>query len=287
VPSFDAFVSGLREHGYLVGQNLLIEYRDTDGGEDRLLELATQLTQIPVDVIVGPSAGARVAQRATASIPIVLSVGGDPVGGGLVTSFAHPEGNITGVVGEPAGTLQPKMLELLHQIAPSVARVGVLYEATGVAGPTERVGLTALAAAAEILGLQLHRMSVSNSGEIEEIFDGAAEVPIDGLLMIDMPLLGENRARIADRALRYHLPSVAMFRASAEAGLLLTYGPNLPAIQMRAAYYVDRLLQGAKPADLPIEQPREFDFVINLKTAQALGLTIPQHVLLQATEVIQ
>lgn len=282
--SFDAFRQSLSQYGYLEGQNLAIEYRVTDQGEQRLRELAAGLIERPVDIIVASAEAALPAKQTTRTIPIVFTGGGDPVLRGLVSNIGRPDGNVTGIPAEVQGTLVGKRLQLLKEAAPGLSRVATLWE---VSVPIPEPVLAQADAPARALGLQSQRLEVRSPDELALAFEMASQSHVDGLLFIGQPALARHRVEIANLALQYHLPSMGTFQDFAQAGGLMAYGTSRPAMIVRAAYYVDRILGGAKPADLPIEQPREFEFVINLEIAQALGLTIPQHVLLQATEVIQ
>jgi putative ABC transport system substrate-binding protein len=284
--SFDAFLQGLREYGYVEGQNLVIEYRASVQGEERLRELADELVRLPVDLILAmPAIAAVTAQKVTTALPIVFAAGIDPVALGLVASLAHPGGNVTGVPAEVQdGSLFGKRLELLKDVVPGLLRVAVLGSVNLL---TPEPALAPVDVAAQALGLQVQRLAIRTADELPSAFETAAQSHADGLLNRESGLLARHRAEIADLALKHRLPSISLFREFAEAGGLMSYGPSITGLTRRAAYYVDRILKGAKPADLPVEQPTTFDFVLNLKTAQALGLTIPEHVLLQATEVIQ
>lgn len=285
----DALRQGLRVYGYVEGQNLSLTSRSTPQGESRLGELAAELVGLPVDVLlvagVGGGAGpALAAKQATRTVPIVLVGGGDPVALGLVASLARPGGNVTGVSADIQGGLFDKRLELLKDAAPGLTRVAVLEDATlAASGPV----LASRAAAAQALGLQLAPVLVGSPTELDSAFERAAQAHADGLLVVEQPSLTPIRTRIASLALSYQLPSMGQFREFAGDGGLMAYGPLLPALYRHVASYVDRLFKGASPADLPVEQPREFDLAINFKTAHALGLTTPPSVLLQATEVIQ
>jgi putative ABC transport system substrate-binding protein len=280
----EALRQGLRDLGYVEGQNLIIESRWTEGRADLLPGLAAELAQLPVEVILthGDAALSAVKQ-ATTSIPIVVAVIGDLVESGHVASLAHPGGNITGLT-DMSPTLSSKRLELLKDLVPGIARVGVLWN------PTNRVKVldfTQTQAAAEALGLALQSLEVREPSDFDGAFEVAVRERIDTLTTLVEPLTLARRGLIADFAARSRIPAIYPLRDFVTAGGLMSYGVNFAANWRRTAIYVDKLLRGAKPADLPVEQPREFDFVINLRTAQALGLTIPPHVLLQATELIQ
>ncbi len=288
--SIDSFMAELGEYGYVLGRNLVLEYRETDRGPDQLIELAAELSRLPVDVIVATAGVGPYVQQATATTPVVLAGGGDPVAAGLVPSLARPGGNITGVVAGPGAQFVAKPLELLQQAAPSVSRVGLLYDAT-VSAQMERAELAPggpLQLGARALALELWPMPVQSGAEIEGAFETGIHAGVDALQILSTKLLGgANRERIVELALRYKLPSVSFFRNDAEAGALLSYGPSLQTMFRRASYFVDRILKGTKPADLPIEQPMTFDFVVNMKTARELGITFPREILLQVTEVIE
>jgi putative tryptophan/tyrosine transport system substrate-binding protein len=279
-----AFIEGMLEYGYVLGQNYTIEYRATNGGPERLTELATELARLPVDVVLAHAAAPPAARRATESIPIVIVGGGDPVASGLVPSLARPGGNVTGVTSQPGGPLQPKMIELLKETVPSLSRVGFLYDAN-FATPSLEPN-TMLGSAAHTLGLHIELRGLRGAADVEPAITAAVQGGIDGLVTLEPPFLFQQRTRVAELARQHRLPTIFYWRESAAAGLLMSYGPSLLSLNRRAAYYVDRILKGTSPVELPIEQPMRFDFVINLQTAQALGLTIPPHVLLQTTELI-
>jgi putative ABC transport system substrate-binding protein len=282
-PAHEAFREGLRELGWSDGGNLRLEYRWADR-DDELPGLAADLARLPVDVIVAAAgtASTGAARQATSTIPIVFTTSSDPIGRGLAESLARPGGNATGlsVLGPQ---VQGKRLELLKEVIPGLARVIALID-LAAADPANR---REIETAAHALGMQVRVLGVGEPEEVESLFETIAGEHGEALLVLGSPKVRLQRGQIADLAIRRELPSMGVFREFAEAGMLLTYGPNLAANYRRAAAYVDKILKGARPADLPVEQPREFDFAINLKTAQALGLTIPQHILLQATEVFQ
>lgn len=284
LPNFDAFRAGLTEYGYVEGQNLVIEYRMTDQAE-QFRQLTAELVQLPVEVIAGSPVAALAARQVTQTIPIVFVGGGDPVAAGLVDSLAHPRGNATGLPSQiQASTLIGKQMQLLKESIPGIARVGVLAYARAI---TATAGAPDVVAAATQLGLEVQWLTIHTPDELGAAFDRAVQADADGLLYVDSPLLSEHYARIAELALRHRLPAIGASAQLAREGGLMAYGTNLPALNRRAAYFVDRILKGTEPGDLPVEQPTTFDFIVNLKTAQALGLTIPQHVLLQATDVIR
>jgi putative ABC transport system substrate-binding protein len=263
-----------------------MEFRATAQGEQRVRELVAELVQLPVDIIVAWPGAVLPAKQTTNTLPIVFVGGPDPVALGLVASLTRPGGNVTGLpAAVQGGSLYGKQLELLKEAVPGLARVAVLRDPNSA--PPGPAGAP-LDAAAQALGLQLYPLEVSGPDDLPIAFETATQAHAEGVFFAeDTPLLFRNRAQLANLARQYRLPSMGSFQQYAAVGGLMVYGPNRAALARRAAYYVDRILKGTPPADLPVEQPREFDFVINLQTAQALGLTIPQHVLLQATEVIQ
>jgi putative tryptophan/tyrosine transport system substrate-binding protein len=283
---FEAFQEGLREYGHVPGQTITIEaYSDEERDSEVRRAAVAELVRLPVDVIVvgGGLPTARAARELTDTIPIVLAVGGDPVEAELVASLARPGGNVTGVTAI-SHHLSAKRLELLVQAVPGVGRVGVLWNASNWAKVRE---WQETAAAAQSLGIRLQSLEVRGPEDLESALEAATRERPEALVVLHDGVTFTARTRIVDFAARTHLPAMYEFREWTEAGGLMTYAPNRLAMARRAAYYVDRILKGTNPAELPVEQPREFEFVINAKTAQALGLTIPPHVLLQATEVIQ
>ena len=276
----ERFREGLRALGYTEGQNIRVDYRWAAARQiDRLNDLAAELVRLQVDLIVAlytPSAHA--AKRATTSLPIAI-LSGDPLGAGLVTSLARPEGNITGlsVLGADLGG---KCLELLREVLPAVTHVAALVHATD---PFAKPFLENMQSAARSLGVQIHPLVVQGDEDLHEAF--TAMVTARAGAVIIQPNLATPLA--VDLAGQHHLPSISLWRAFAHAGGLMSYGANEEAAYRRIAVYVDRILKGAKPADLPVEQPTQFELVLNLKTAQALGLTIPPTLLFQADEVIR
>jgi putative ABC transport system substrate-binding protein len=279
-----AFRQGLADLGYVEGQSVIIESRHADGQAARLPGLATELVQLPVDVLVSSSPLATYAARdATSSIPIVAVFGGDPVASGLVASYAHPGGNLTGLTYEGFG-LAEKHLELLKEILPGMTRVAILRDTNQPATASE---VEKLRGPAQMLGVQLQVLETRESADLEPAFEAAVRERADAMLPLGGTVVVAQQARVIALAAQYHLPAIYTWRDFVYAGGLMTYDTDIPALHERAAAFVDKILRGAKPSDLPIERPMRFNFAINLKTAQALGLTIPQHVLLQATEVIQ
>ncbi len=274
------FRQGLRELGYVEGQNITVEYRFAKGKRDRLAKLADELVGLKLSVIVASTTPSALAlKRATTTIPIVMVVGSDPVARGLVSSLQRPGGNITGFT-LFAQELSGKRLELLKKALPKIRRVGVLWD-----GRSNRT-FKATQGAAQSLGLELRSLEARGISDLERVFEQAAIERTDALVMLTGPL-NRFRKRIPDLAVKNRLPLMAIWGAFVDAGGLMSYGPSIPDIMQRATHYVDRILKGAKPADLPVERPTKFELVINLKTATALGLTIPPEVLFRATKVIK
>jgi putative tryptophan/tyrosine transport system substrate-binding protein len=280
----EAFQSGLREFGYVDGQNIIIEWRSTEGQMDRLAEAADELARLPVDILV--AAGPPVisaARRATSTIPIVMVSGDDPVGLGFVASLARPGGTITGL-SNMATRLSGKQLELLKVTAPGGSRVAVLWDA---AQPGHLLALREFEAAARVLAVQVQSLELREPSDFAAAFERALGQGTDALVVLQSGLTLAYGAQIREFAAQNRLPAMYSFRHWVEAGGLMSYATSAPTLHRRAAYYVDRILKGTKPADLPIEQPMTFDFVVNLKTAAALGITFPREIMLQVTEVIQ
>jgi putative ABC transport system substrate-binding protein len=283
-PSGEAFRQALRELGWVEGQNMVIEWRYTEGKFDRFPDLAAELVRLRVAVIVS-SAGRSIPalKHATQTIPIVMLNVSDPVQSGLVASLARPGGNITGVV-NLTHELNQKRLELLKEAVPSITRMAVLWDPSLA---THVQGLKDLEAVAQAVGVHLHPLAVQSPDDLESAFIAMRRDHVDALLVFGSALHGRHRHRIADLALQGRLPTIYEYRDLAEVGGLMTYGPNVREMHRRAAYYVDKILKGAKPADLPVERPMKFELIINLKTAEALGITIPPHLLVLADEVIK
>jgi putative ABC transport system substrate-binding protein len=282
----DPFRQGLRELGYVEGQNIALDFRWAGGVPERLPELAAELVQAQVDVIVTapPASPVHAAKNATSRIPIVMLGSPNPVQSGLIASLARPGGNITGVTGDLGPEMVGKRLQLLKETVPGVSRAAVLRNP---AEPGQEESVAATAEAARALGVELQIVVAGDPDDLDSAFETIARNQTEAILIPPTSLFFQYRSRIEALALQLRLPTIATTPDQVKAGGLMAYGPNRGDINRRAAYYVDRILKGAKPPDLPVEQPTTFDFVINLQTAQALGLTIPQHVLLQATEVIQ
>jgi putative ABC transport system substrate-binding protein len=283
-PRIEAFQQGLRELGWIEGQNYLLERRLADGQAERLPDLAAELVRLQPDVVVtNGELPIRAMTKVTSTIPIVFASHADPVGMQLVASFAHPGGNVTGV-SEMAPELAGKRLELLKQAVPALAKVGAIWNA-GDQAMAREYGETLVGAEAD--GVELQNLSVRTPEDLERAYQTAVAGRLDGIVVILDPMIVRSRERLVELSTQSGLPTISGDTEFAMAGGLMAYGPNLVRQAQRAAYYVDRILKGAQAADLPVEQPTTFDFVINLRTAQALGLTIPQFVLLQATELIQ
>jgi putative ABC transport system substrate-binding protein len=283
----EAIRLALRELGYIEGQNIAVEYRYTEGKPDRYPELAAELVRLKVDVIVvgGGARPIQAAQNATKTIPIVMvGGGGDPVRAGLVESLAHPGGNVTGIT-LLARELGGKRLELLKEAVPKLARVAVFYDPAATS-PVHEVK-EVLPVAARALGLTIRSWEIRGADDFEKVFAALNKQPPDGLYVTGGTLMNINRKRTVGFALKSRLPSMGSSRQFVDAGGLMYYGADITDSYRRIAYYVDRILKGAKPADLPVEQPTKFEFVINLKAAKQIGLTIPPNVLARADKVIR
>ena len=282
-PHEKAFREGLRELGYLEGQNIVIDYRSTDGRDDAAPALMAELVRVPVDIIVTwTTPAALAAMRATNRIPIVAMTG-DPVASGLAASLSRPGGNVTGV-SILTDELDAKQLDLLRETVPGIRRVAVL---SNPANPVWAAGFKKLETRASSLGLSLQLLEVTSARELEGAFATAARERAGALLVLRDNLFATHRRQLVELAARHRLPAMYGSRFDVEAGGLIAYEVDIRRMMRRLAAYVDRILRGAKPAELPIEQPTTFDFVINLKTAKALGLTIPPSVLTRVDEVIQ
>jgi putative tryptophan/tyrosine transport system substrate-binding protein len=280
----EAFRQGLRELGYVEGKNIVIEWRSAEGKLDRLPALAAELVRLKVDVIVTGGLGAtRPANEATNTIPIVMAQDPDPVRNGFVASLARPGGNITGL-----STLSPelsgKRLELLKEIVSRLSRVAVLGTSTS---PSTAQALRETELAAGALAVKLQYLDVRSPKDIETAFRAAGKGHADAVLLLGGPLLASQRTQFADLAVKSRLPAIYWRSDIVEAGGLMSYGVNLADLDRRAAIYVDKILKGAKPAELPVEQPTKFEFIVNLKAAKHIGLTIPPNVLARADKVIR
>ena len=281
----DAFRQGLRELGYVNGQNIVIEYRYAEGQFDQLPALAAELVRLKVDLIVaaGGIQAIRPAKNATSTIPIVMTGTTDPVASGLVASLARPAGNITGVtLGGPE--LYGKRLELLKEIVPRVSRVAVFLNPTS---PAEPLWLKDMHASAQALGLRIQSFEVRRSNDLEGAFQAATKWRARGLTVAGDPVFSAHRKQILDFAANNRLPGIYPWREYVEDGGLMSYSTKLSDLYRRAAVYVDKILKGAKPGDLPVEQPTKFEFIINLKAAHQIGLTISPNILAGADRVIK
>jgi len=282
-PQLEAFRRGLRDLGYVEGKNIILEYRWAEGRYDRLPDLAAELVRLkPNLLLTHGTAGTRAAKQATATIPIVMAVSGDAVATGLVASLAHPGGNLTGSsFFNPE--LAAKRLELVKEVVPGLARVAVLMNPGNL---VNEVSLEAMERTARPLGLKLQQVNVEGPEEFDTAFSTIVKGRAGALSVFDDAMLIAQARRVADLAARTRLPTIG-FSELAEAGGLMSYGVNFPDLWRRAATYVDKILKGAKPTDLPVEQPTKFEFIINLKTAKQIGLTIPQTMLYRADKVIR
>jgi putative tryptophan/tyrosine transport system substrate-binding protein len=280
-----AFDDGMRELGYEEGRKVVIERRFADGQQERLPALAAELVRLKVDVIVtGANPVIDAVKKATTTIPVVMAVSRDPVGAGFIASLSRPGGNITGLTNDPSPDILGKNFELLKEVVPRASRMAFVWNPVPSAAGTYR---NAAESAARKLGVKFQSVEVRGRNDLENAFAAMARERADGVVVPADPVFFSAKGQLALLAARHRLPAMYGLREYAEAGGLMSYGPNVAYQFRRAATYVDKILKGAKPADLPVEQPTKFEFVINLKTAKALGLTIPQSLLLRADEVIQ
>jgi putative ABC transport system substrate-binding protein len=280
----EAFKRGLRDLGYVEGQNIAIEYRYAEGKLDRLREFAGDLVSLKVDVIVtGGTIATRPAKEATGTIPVVMAYDADPVGTGFISSLARPGGNITGLTSITTA-LFGKRLELLKEAIPKLSRVAVLWNP---ANPGSADALKEAEVTAQSLGLKLQPLEIRSANDFDGAFQAAVKGRARALMVASDPITFTHRKRIVELAAKNRLPTIHGQMEFAEAGALLVYGPNDADMYRRAATFVDKILKGAKPADLPVEQPVKFDFIINLKTAKQIGVTIPPNVLARADKVIR
>ena len=280
----EAFRQGLRAAGYVEGRDVMIEWRSAHGDYDRVAALAVDLVQSKVDVIVSDgTVGTRAAKRATSTIPIVMTLVSDPVGSGLVANLAHPGGNVTGLT-IITNELSAKQLQLLKESIPGATKAAVLWNP---ATPYHPKAVENLKAAAPSLGIKLSFLPVRTREDFDTAISAASRAQAEAVYVIGDPLFYAYRTVLLKRASKARLPVITGARAYVTEGALMSYGPNLDHVFRRAAGYVDRILKGAKPDDLPIERPTKFELVVNLKTAKALGIEIPQSILLSADEVIQ
>jgi putative ABC transport system substrate-binding protein len=283
----EEFVQGLRDLGYVEGRNCVIEYRDAEGKSERLPTLAAELVALNVDVIVAPSTPAALyAKQATRTVPIVFAGAADAVTDGLVASLAQPGGNVTGLSNLSA-ELVGKRLEQLKQAVSGVSRVAVLWQPGGSGGSTDNDMLKAAEVAARAIGVQVQFVEARGPAEFNRAFSDMTRARADALTVLPIAMFNSERSRLVGLAAKNRLPAVYPARQFVDAGGLMAYGANLADLLRRAATYVDRILKGTKPGDLPVEQATKFELVINLKTAKDLGLTIPQSVLSRADEVIR
>ena len=286
-PRLEAFLQGLRDLGYVEGRNVVIEYRNHEGKVDRLPALAAELVALKVDVIVASNTGAALAaKRVTRTLPIVFAAAADPVTSGLVASIARPGGNVTGL-SALAPELVGKGLELLTQAVPGVSRVAVLWQPGALDERTDKDMLKAAEVAARALGVRLQFVEARGPVHFDRAFSDMTRTRAGALIVLTSVMFINERRRLVDLATKNRLPAIYPQRDFVDAGGLMSYGPNGPDLFRRAATYVDKILKGAKPGDLPVEQPTKFELVTNLKTAKSLGLTIRPSLLLRADEVIQ
>jgi putative ABC transport system substrate-binding protein len=282
----ERFRQGLRDLGWVEGKNVSIEYRYAEGRTARLPDLAADLVRLKVDVIVAAvTQDILAAKNATRAIPIVMASPADPVTAGLVESLARPGGNITGL-SQMAPEMAGKRLELLKEIVPTLSRVAVLWNPQNPASGSP-LSLKEIQLPARELGVQLHSVEARSSNDFDKAFEDATKARAGALAIMPDPLFAGNLKRIADLAAKSRLPSIFHLSEFANSGGLVTYGPDRSDMYRRAATYVDKILKGTKPADLPVEQPKKFEFIINLKTAKQIGLTIPPNVLARADKVIR
>ncbi len=279
-----AFREGLRDAGYVEGRDVVIEWRSASGDYARVPQLAIDLVQSKVDVIVANgTVGTREVKRATSTIPIVMVLAADPVGSGLVSSLAHPGGNVTGnTIMSP--DLSAKRLQLLKEVVPRATRVAVLWNPDS---PWGQKVIEELTAAAAFLSIELKFVAARSPAEIDPAFSAVGQAHAQALYVIEDPLFDTHRPAFLKLAFRTRLPVAYWTRHWADEGGLMSFGPSYRDLMLRSAVYVDKIFKGAKPADLPIEQPTKFELVVNLKTAKALGVTIPESILLRADEVIR
>ena len=284
VARVEAFRQGLRELGYVEGKNIVIEWRSGEGKLESEGELVAEAVRLKVDVIVtsGPTI-TRAAKQATVTIPIVMTFDSDPVGSGFIASLARPGGNITGL-SALSPELSGKQLELLKEIIPKLSRVAILGNSNEPANPKT---LKEIELAAGALGVQVQPLDALGPKDIETALRAATKARVDALVVLASPVLNDQRAKVANLALKSRLPAIYFRQEFVEAGGLMSYGTSFTDLSRRASVYVDKILKGTKPADLPVEQPTKFELVINLKTAKQIGLTIPPNVLTRADKVIK
>jgi len=276
---------GLRELGYVEGRNVVFERRFADGKQERLAALAVELVKLKVDIIVtGSNPVIAAVRQATATIPVVMAVSRDPVGSGFIASLARPGGNITGLANDPAPEIMGKNLELLKEVVPRASRVALLWNPVPAGAAIYK---NAVETAARNLGVTLQSVESRAENEFESAFAAMIRERVNGVVVTSDPIFLGSRSQLVRLAGRHRLPTVYVQREFVEAGGLMSYGGNLAYQFRRAAVYVDKILKGAKPADLPVEQPTQFDLVVNMRTAKDLGIKIPNSVLALATKVIE
>ena len=279
------FEQALRERGWVTGKNLVIEYRWAEGKYDRLPAFAAELVRLKPQVIVAPvTVAAQAVRGATSIIPIVMVTVSDPIGDGLIASLARPGGNVTGLTLTPTSEIWAKQLQLLREVVPHARRIAFLWNPANMAASR---GVRIVEKAARSLGAELQVVGVRTPAEFDPAFLAMTQAQAHALLVLADAMFLAHRARLADLALVHRLPTVLATKEYADAGGLVSYGADYPALFRRAVIYVDRILKGAKPADLPVEQPTKFELIINLKTAKALGLTIPPSLLQRVDQVIE
>jgi putative ABC transport system substrate-binding protein len=280
-----AFERALGDRGWTTGKNVVIDYRWAEGKYDRLPGLAAELVRLePQVIVVGPMAAARAAKDATSTIPIVMGTVTDPIGEGLIASLARPGGNVTGLTMTPTWEIYAKQLQLLKEAVPTARRIAFLWSPANVAAPP---GVKTAEEAARSLGIELQVVGARAPEEFESAFRTMTDSRAQALLILADGMFFAHRARLAHLAVAHRLPTMLAAKEYVEAGGLISYGTSYPDLFRRAAIYVDRILRGAKPADLAVEQATKFEMVINLKTAKALGLTVPQSLLLRADQIIE
>jgi putative tryptophan/tyrosine transport system substrate-binding protein len=283
-PRVDAFRQGLREHGYVEGKNIAVEYRFAEGKEDRLLKLVTELVGLKMEIIVTDgTAVTRAVKNATKTIPIVMASDGDPVGNLFVASLARPGGNVTGLTNLLAG-LSGKRLEILKDAVPGTSRFGIIWNPEN---PASITGFKETQVVAQSLGVQLQSLEIRGPNDFESAFQAAKKGQAGALTVVSDSVMFAHRTRLLELAAKQRLPTMHTQSLWVQDGGMISYGTYFPDLYRRAATYVDKILKGAKPGDLPVEQPTKFELVINLKAAKQIGLTIPQSVLYEADKVIK
>ncbi len=282
--NLSAFYKGLRELGYVAGQNLVIEYRSTDGRNERLPDFVSELIRLKVDLIVLRGTPQVLAvKNATSTIPVVMAAVANPVGLGIVADLAHPGGTITGLTSFVT-EVEAKRIELLKEIVPGMRRVAAIWDSSN---PTTAIQLEGQQTAARSLAIEITHLPVQNAADVSRAFEAAINERIDAIVVAIDTVTSTNRRQIVDLAARYRLPAIYASREFVDDGGLMTYGVSYPQLYYRAASFVDKILKGAKPADIPVEQPTKLELILNLKTAKALGLAIAPSVLARADEVIE